>query len=51
MTNEPDEVNSSYFRTPPPEEIVVHAGTPADTLRTWLAVPIPSRAGVLAAEA
>ena len=36
---------------PPPPAGVVHAGTPADTLKTWLAVPIPNRAGVLAAEA
>ena len=36
---------------PPPPAGVVHAGTPPDTLNTCEAVPIPSRAGVLAAEA
>jgi hypothetical protein len=30
---------------------VVQAGTPADTLKTWLAVPIPNRATVAEPEA
>ena len=36
---------------PPPPLGVVHEGTPLTTESTWLAVPMPSRAGVLAAEA
>jgi hypothetical protein len=51
ITNVPEDVNSSYLRMPPPAEIVVHAGIPAATPKTWLAVPMPSRAGVLADEA
>jgi len=36
---------------PPPPAGVVHAGTPPETLSTWLAVPIPNRATVAEPEA
>jgi hypothetical protein len=51
MTNEPDEVNSSYLRMPPLAPMVVQAGTPAAMPSTWFAVPMPSRATVAEPEA
>jgi hypothetical protein len=51
ITKLPEDVNSSYFRTPPLAPIVVHAGTPAAMPSTWLAVPMPNRATVAEPEA